>query len=311
MCQVKHKIYQVEHKQYRPPPQSQLRFMQMSFPSGGVVNLKEDISSNEGGVGSNVEEIIQWDRELCQSKTFSMALLILSSCVYNSPKLDDQKKVLLKFINSPAEEFFRRRSKQVMAFNNIIRDCKTGWKTETSQNKKWTVSFVSEQLALLLVLRQQVEKAKEAARGDVEPQEQRTLCLESALEGGVPKNNSLKQAFRQLWNAYETPLRNYVVTKKKKESAIYPTPSLSLQLTGQCNQDQISCWSWAKCPSNCPVCIHALTIPMQSPVEVDPANACLHAAAKAVGGNGKFKAAVDKYGCYCFCQNCFGDEIGI
>ena len=39
--------------------------MQMSFPSGGVVvNLEDDISSNEGGDGSNVEEIIQWDNEL-------------------------------------------------------------------------------------------------------------------------------------------------------------------------------------------------------------------------------------------------------
>jgi hypothetical protein len=37
----------------------------MSFPSKGVaVNLEDDISSNEGGDGSNVEEIIQWDNEL-------------------------------------------------------------------------------------------------------------------------------------------------------------------------------------------------------------------------------------------------------
>jgi hypothetical protein len=161
------------------------------------------------------------------------------------------------------------------------------------------------------VLRRQVEKAKEAACGDVEPQEQRTLCSESASEGGVPRNNSLKGVFRQLWNAYETPLRNYVVAEKKKENAIYRTPSLSLQLTGQRDQDQILWGSWAKCPSNCPVCIHALTMPMQSPVEVNAANACLRAAAKVDGGNGKFKAAVDKSGCYCFCQNCFGDENGI
>ncbi len=181
----------------------------------------------------------------------------------------------------------------MMAFNNIIRDCKTGWKTEMARNKKWTVCVISEQLALLLVLCQQVEKAKEAARGDVKPQEQQTLCLESALEGGVPRNNSLKRAFRQLWNAYETPLRNYVVYERKKENAIYCTPSPSLQLTGQRNQDQISWGLWAKCLSNCPVCIHASTMPMQSPAEFNAANARLRAAAKADGGDGKFKAAVD------------------
>ncbi len=107
------------------------------------------------------------------------------------------------------------------------------------------------------------------------------------------------------------PLRNYVVTEKKKENTIYCTLSLSLQLTGQRDQDQISWGLWAKCPSNCPVCIHASTMPMQSPAEINAANACLRAAAEADGGNGKFKAAVDKSGCYCFCQNCFGDKNGI
>jgi hypothetical protein len=92
---------------------------QMSFPSGGVVNFDDNISSNEGSNGSNVEEIIQWDRELCQSKTFSTALLILLGHAYNFPKLADQKKILLKFIDRPAREFFRRRSNQVMAFSSL------------------------------------------------------------------------------------------------------------------------------------------------------------------------------------------------
>jgi hypothetical protein len=39
-----------------------------------------------------------------------MALLILSGRAYKSL---DQKKILLKFINKPVEEYFRRRSKQV------------------------------------------------------------------------------------------------------------------------------------------------------------------------------------------------------
>jgi hypothetical protein len=49
--------------------------------------------------------------ELCQTKTFSMALLILSGRAYDSLKLADQKKILLKYIDKPVEEFFRRRSK--------------------------------------------------------------------------------------------------------------------------------------------------------------------------------------------------------
>jgi hypothetical protein len=83
----------------------------MSFLPGGVVNLEDDISSYKGSNESNVEEIIQWDRELCQTKTFSTALLILSGRVYNSPKLADKKKILLKIMDKPTEEYFRRRSK--------------------------------------------------------------------------------------------------------------------------------------------------------------------------------------------------------
>ena len=37
-----------------------------------------------------------------------------------------------------------------------------GWKLETSRKKKWNVHFVAEHLALLLVLRRQAEKEKEA-----------------------------------------------------------------------------------------------------------------------------------------------------
>jgi hypothetical protein len=99
----------------------------MSFPPGGVVSLEDNISSNKGGNGSDVDKIIQWDRELCQTKTFSMALLILSGHAYNSPKLADQKKTLLKFIKKPAEEYFRKRSKQVMGRGAARGSMTTSW----------------------------------------------------------------------------------------------------------------------------------------------------------------------------------------
>jgi hypothetical protein len=135
---------------------------------------------------------------------------------------------------------------------------------------------------------------------------------QSLLWGGVvPKNNSLKCAFIKLWNAYEKPLRHYVVAEKKKENATHRTPSLSLQVNGAHNQDHVAWGSCVKCPSNFPVCMHALMMPLQSHAEVNAANAWLRAASKANGGDGKFKASVDKSSCYCFSQNCFGDKDGI
>ncbi len=49
-----------------------------THPSKGVViNLNKDQSSDES-VGSNVEEVVQWDRSLHSLKMFQMAVLILS-----------------------------------------------------------------------------------------------------------------------------------------------------------------------------------------------------------------------------------------
>ena len=107
----------------------------------------------------------------------------------------------------------------------------------TNIRKKWNVRFVAEQLALLLVLRRQAEKAKKAK----EVEQQQTLCSESvsASAGGVSKNNALKRAFSKLWNMYKTPLKNYVVAEKKRDNATYCTPSLSFQLNGQRAQDLV------------------------------------------------------------------------
>ncbi len=125
-----------------------------------------------------MEEIVQRDRELCQTKTFLMAGLILSGHVYDSLKLVEQRKILLRFIDKLAGEFFRRRPNQARAFENIVLEYKTGQKTKLAQNRKWNACFVVKQLRLLLVLHRQVEKAKEAAHGNAE--QQQTLRSKSA-----------------------------------------------------------------------------------------------------------------------------------
>ena len=51
----------------------------MSFLSDKIINLEDDSSSDEGSVGSDVDEIVQWDRELLQTKTYTTAFTILVS----------------------------------------------------------------------------------------------------------------------------------------------------------------------------------------------------------------------------------------
>jgi hypothetical protein len=76
--------------------------------------------------------------------------------------LEEQQKILLQIINPPTQEYFLCRSPQAKAFKELKTACKLGWKSETSRKKKWNVRFFAEHLALLLVLRRQVLKEKEA-----------------------------------------------------------------------------------------------------------------------------------------------------
>ncbi len=97
--------------------------------------------------------------------------------------------MLFSFIGQPDHDYFLSRSQQAKAFEELKIVCKLGWmaSSATSREKKWNVHFVVEHLAILLVLRYQVEKEKEA-RVEVE----HSTC--SALKG-VPKATPLKHAF--------------------------------------------------------------------------------------------------------------------
>ena len=276
----------------------------MSHSSGGVIHL-DDSDAKVKEVGSDVEEIVTWDHELRRSKTFAMGFLILSGRRFESPNLAEKQKLLLNFIDHPAQEYFLSRSQQAREFEELKNVCKPGWKASSvaSRNRKWNVRFVAEHLAILLVLRRQVKKEKKA-------QVEVDRSTRSASTG-VPKATPLKRAFRKLWARYEPSLKLYMQAVKDEENVVHRTPSLSLQLTGAREQDHVPWGKWRKYESNCPVCIHASTMPLQSREDVNAANARLREAAEANGGNGKFEAAATKVGCYCWVQNCFGDRDGI
>jgi hypothetical protein len=110
----------------------------MEFPPGGIVNLNNNSSSSNGCVGSDIEEVVQWDCDLCLKKTFTMAFTIpVLYCQYDAPKLEEQQKLLNHFINEPAEEYFRMGSKQAKAFNELKIVCNLvgKWKHQESRSE--------------------------------------------------------------------------------------------------------------------------------------------------------------------------------
>jgi hypothetical protein len=210
-------------------------------------------------------------------------------------------------LDKPSSDYFKSRSLQAIAFNTIQDACKSGWKTEASRKKKWSVRFVAEHLTFLLILRKQVEKEKE-----VQEASNRTTRSSSSSKG-VPKANDLKRAFRKLWEAYNKPLKLCVQAEREAENIVHCTPSLCLQLTRPRQQDHVP---WAKFPkseSNCPVpeCGHASTMPLQSWESINSGDDRLRRAGEANGGDGVFEPVEMKVGCYCYSQNCVGDKARI
>ena len=109
-----------------------------------------------------MEEVVQWDRSLRNTKTFKTAVLILSGRKFESPNLELLQKILPLFINEPTSDYFKKKSSQATAFENIQAACKAGWKTEPMHKKNWSAHFTAEHLAFLLVLQKQVKNEKDA-----------------------------------------------------------------------------------------------------------------------------------------------------
>jgi len=59
----------------------------MRHPLKGVIHLEDDSSGNES-VDSDMEEVVQWDRSLSNTKTFKTVVLILSGRKFKSPNFE-------------------------------------------------------------------------------------------------------------------------------------------------------------------------------------------------------------------------------
>jgi hypothetical protein len=99
----------------------------MLHPSKGVViHLNKDQSSNESHGGGHPVGL--------QPPQFKDvpdgAVLILYRQKFESPNLESLQKIFHNFINHPACNYFKRKSSQATAFQNIQAACKIGWKME-------------------------------------------------------------------------------------------------------------------------------------------------------------------------------------
>jgi hypothetical protein len=68
--------------------------------------------------------------------------------------------MLLNIVSRPLEEYFLRGTRQAEDFQLLKKQCYAEWMSALNHSRVWTVPYMAEKLALLLVLRDQVDNEK-------------------------------------------------------------------------------------------------------------------------------------------------------
>jgi hypothetical protein len=243
-----------------------------------------------------VEVVVPWDIPLKQSPIYISALEIFSGKAHEAPPIDKKKTMLLNIVNFTSEEYFLRGSQQAKDFELLKKQCFANWTSVSARARVWTVPYTAEKLALLLVLRNQVDSAKKVRA--------------SPRAGATPQMTDLKRAMRNLSGSYDNSLTSYTEMKQAEANKSVRLPSLDRQLTGPLQQYDYT-WSKRKRDEDgCPCCLHMSTMAIESQSDVNAKNRELRAKTSAGGGDGKFVAASALHGCYCSLNNCRGHQGG-
>ncbi len=107
--------------------------------------------------------VTRWDVEACKKPSYRTAVTVLSnSRRQGTPSLSTMCKWLSIIINQPATDFFLWNSEQARVFNNLKKTFVLGCSFKTGRYKRWRVDFITNKIALLLELNEQVVKEKKA-----------------------------------------------------------------------------------------------------------------------------------------------------
>ncbi len=107
-----------------------------------------------------VQVVVPWDAQLKLSPIYVSAFDIFSGKAHKSPPLDMKRDMLQNIVSRPSEEYFLSNTSQATDFSKLKKQCRAGWTSMSGRNRVWTMAYTAEKLALLLVLREQVDSEK-------------------------------------------------------------------------------------------------------------------------------------------------------
>ena len=180
-----------------------------------LVDLSED---------NEVSVVTRWDTELRKKGSYKIAASILSGRKFGAPSLAVMREWLDVIVHQPFQDFFLNNLEQVKSFDDLnvsVFKCTS----KTARFRKWTVDFVSDKLALLIDLNQQVVNKKTVRE------------KETGRVGHAPPKTKLRRAILKLVKVYSESCRLYDEDQRLLKNGLTKTPSLNLQKSGTQLQD--------------------------------------------------------------------------
>jgi hypothetical protein len=157
------------------------------------------------------------------------------------------------------------------------------------------VDFVSDKMALLIELNQQVVDKKTA-------REEKTGHV-----GHAPPKTKLRRSILKLVKAYSKSCLLYDEDQRLLENGLMKMPLLNLQKSGPRLQNAFIFDPTMRDLTACPVCHHVSTQILECQLA---SNQATRAAASVAGGDGKFNGVSLNHGCFCDAIHCRSQQSG-
>ena len=178
--------------------------------------------------------VTRWDTELHKKGSYKIAANILSGRKFGAPSLAVMREWLDVIVHQPFQDFFLNNSEQAKSFDDLQKMSVFKCTSKTAHFRKWTVDFVSDKLALLIELNQQVVNEKTVRE------------KETGRVGHAPPKTKLRRAILKLVKVHDEDQRLL-------KNGLMKTPSLNLQKSGTRLQDAFIL-DPGQCPYNCSTC---------------------------------------------------------
>ena len=248
----------------------------MTSASIPLVDLSED---------NEVTVVTRWDTELHKKGSYKIAVSILSGRKYGAPSLAVMREWLEEIVHQLFRDFFLNNSEQAKSFNDLKKVSVFKCTSKTTHFRKWTVDFVSDKMALLIELNQQIVNEKTARE------------KETGRVSRAPPKTKLRRAILKLVKEVSESCRLYDEDQRLMENGLMKMPcSLNLQKSGTRLQDALIFDPTMHDLTTCPVCHHMSTQTLECQLAN---NQAARAAASVAGGDGKFVGVSLNHGCFC------------